>query len=144
MATAGGRSCRFGSPTWARPAATVAARRPVLGARPVILRLAPKTAELIGETTAEWRLLEKQRDPSLDVAELAETLAEALLPVRRDRQGVQPADGTPCPAAAAPRRRRRGNAMNGALARSGAWARTCDRPSRRPSPKVDSRSRYTL
>ena len=97
-------ACRFGSPTWRQTRGDGGSRRPVLGARPVILRLAPKTAELIGETTAEWRLLEKQRDPSLDVAELAETLAEALLPVRRDRQGVPPADSVHL----APRRLRLG------------------------------------
>jgi hypothetical protein len=32
----------------------------VLGGRPVILRLTPKTAALVGETPAEWQLLEKQ------------------------------------------------------------------------------------
>src|SRR5262245_56176785 len=34
--------------------------RPALGGRPMILRLTPKTAELIGKTSAEWQLLEKQ------------------------------------------------------------------------------------
>jgi hypothetical protein len=44
----------------AESVAALGARRAVLGNRHMILRLTSKTAALVGETPAEWDLLEKQ------------------------------------------------------------------------------------
>jgi len=44
----------------AEPVATVGSAGSPLGDGPVILRVTLKTAELVGETPAEWQLLEKQ------------------------------------------------------------------------------------
>jgi hypothetical protein len=57
---AGGRWCRSGTLTRPEPAATVGAASAAMGGRSMILRLTSSTAALVGETAAEWELLEKQ------------------------------------------------------------------------------------
>jgi hypothetical protein len=50
----------LGSRPDAESVAALRARRSVLGDGPMILHLTPKTAALVGETPAEWEILETQ------------------------------------------------------------------------------------
>jgi hypothetical protein len=66
-----------------------------LGDGPVILRVTLKTAELLGETPAEWQLLEKQvragrwtSGPRTDAARLRTLAAELGMALREE--GVVP------------------------------------------------------
>ena len=69
----------------------------------MILRLTPRTAELIGETPAEWQLLEKQvragrwtSGPRTDVARLRALAAESRRGGARGRRGgVETAAASP-------------------------------------------------